>query len=141
MTSRPPTSRVMVVQGALLILVAVIHLAMTGEIGRIVADNTTPTAFAFLWPPYALDHVVVGILLFPIGIGTIVCASGVRAGDARAWRIALANALAVLCLPVAVVVAVPWEILEKSPAFLAATLILAVTGLWMLWPLWRRRPS
>ena len=138
---RRPTSRVMVVQGALLIVVAVVHLAMTGEIGRIVAHNTTPKAFAFLWPPYALDHIVVGILLFPIGISTILCASGVRGGDVRAWRIALVNALAVLCLPAAVVAAVPMAILAMSPAFLAATLILAVTGLWMLWPLWRRRPA
>ena len=129
----------MVIQGALLIVVAVIHLAMTGEIGRIVADNTTAQAFAFLWPPYALDHVVVGILLIPIGVSTILCASGVRDGDPLARRIGLANALAVLCLPIAVVVAVPMGILANSPAFLAATLILLVTGVWMLWPLRRRR--
>ena len=129
----------MVVQGALLILVAVIHLAMTGELGHIVAQNTTPAAFAFLWPPYALDHVVVGILLMSIGVTTILCAAGVGAGDPRARRIALANALAVLCLPIAVVIAVPVGVLAHDPAFLAATLILAVTGVWMLWPLWRGR--
>jgi uncharacterized membrane protein len=140
MGSRLRTSRILVIQGALLIVVAIIHLVMTGEIGRIVAYNTTPKAFAFLWPPYALDHVVVGILLVPIGITTILCASGVQRGDVRAWRIALTNALAVLCLPVAVVVAVPVEILKNSPPFLAATLILIVTGLWMLWPL-RLRPD
>jgi hypothetical protein len=130
-------SRVMIVQGALLILVAIIHLAMTAEIGRIVAHNTTPRAFAFLWPPYALDHIVVGILLFPIGISTILCARGVSEGDVRARRIALANALAVLCLPLAVFVAVPRETLMNAPPFVAATLILVVTGLWMLWPLLR----
>jgi hypothetical protein len=128
----------MVVQGALLILVAIIHLAMTPEIASIVARNTSAKAFAFLWPPYALDHIVVGILLFPLGISTMLCASGVARGDRSLRRIASVNAIAVLCLPLAVVLAVPRETLLGAPAFLAATAILIVTGLWMLWPLRRR---
>jgi hypothetical protein len=128
-------ARMLIVQGVLLILVAIIHLVMTAEIGRIVADNTTPKAFEFLWPPYALDHIVVGILLFSLGIGTIFCAPGVRDGDKRVWRVALVNAFAVLCLPLAVVLAVPVQILLSAPAFLAATTILIVTGLWMVVPL------
>jgi hypothetical protein len=129
----------MVVQGAMLIAVALVHLAMTGEIARIVAHNTTATAFAFLWPPYALDHVVVGILLLAIGASTILCARGVAEGDRLSWRIALVNALAVLALPLAVVAAVPASTLLNAPAFLGSAVILAVAGLWMLWPLLRLR--
>ena len=134
-----PVSRMMVVQGGLLGAVSALHLLMTGEIQSLVARNTTPSTFAFLWPPYALDHIVVGLLLIPIAISTLVCAFGVPAGDVRSWRIALANALTVCCLPVAVIVAVPLEILKNAPAFWAATVILLVTGIWMLWPLWRFR--
>lgn len=136
----PRPSRLMLVQGSLLVIVALVHLAMTPEIAHIVALNTTPRAFTFLWPPYALDHVVVGLLLLPVGVTTILCAAGVAGGDRRAWRIALVNAVAILCLPVAVFVAVPIAILSDAPAFLAAALTLAATGLWMLWPLWRMRP-
>jgi hypothetical protein len=121
------------VQGGLLILVAIIHLVMTREIAHIVAQNTTPKAFRLLWPPYALDHFVVGILLFLVGVTTLLCAGGMD--DARIRRIALFNALAVLCLPAAVFAAVPFETLFSAPAFLAATAILVATGLWMLWPI------
>jgi uncharacterized membrane protein YraQ (UPF0718 family) len=139
MGAQSTTSRAMTVQGSLLIVVAVIHLAMTGEIASIVARNTSPKAFAFLWPPYALDHIVVGILLLPIGVTTMLCASGVAQGDVRARRIALANAIAVLSLPIAVGVAVPKARLLTAPAFLVSTAILGVTGLWMLWPVLGRR--
>jgi|GEM_PF-2450854 len=134
-------TRTMTIQGALLVMVGVIHLAMTGEIGRIVAHNTTPAAFAFLWPPYALDHIVVGLLLAAIGAGTILCGPGVAARDARIWRIALTNAIAVCALPVAVVAVAPLTTVTAAAAFLAATLILIGVGLWMLWPLWRCRPG
>ena len=117
----------MIIQGALLILVAIVHLVMTPEIGQIVAHNTTPRAYAFLWPPYMLDHVAVGILLFPLGISTLLCASGVARGDALVRRIACVNALAVLALPIAVVVAVPVETVLSAPPFLGATAILILT--------------
>ena len=124
----------MIMQGVLLILVAIIHLVMTPEIGRIVSHNTSANAYGFLWPPYMLDHVAVGILLFPLGISTMLCALGVVRGDRLAQRIACLNALAVLGLAIAVLVAVPLKILLSARPFLAATAILMLTGLWMLWP-------
>ena len=127
----------MIIQGALLILVAIIHLVMTPEIGEIVSHNTTAKAYAFLWPPYMVDHVAVGILLFPLGISTMLCSFGAVRGDRLARRIACLNALAVLGLATAVVVVVPVGILLSAPPFLAATVILMLTGLWMLWPLRR----
>jgi uncharacterized membrane protein YraQ (UPF0718 family) len=139
MGSQPNTSRALTAQGGLLIVVAVIHLAMTGEIASIVARNTSPKAFAFLWPPYAVDHIAVGILLLPIGVTTMLCASGVAQGEARARPIALVNAIAVLCLPIAVGIAVPQARLITAPAFLVSTVVLGVTGLWMLWAVLRRR--
>jgi hypothetical protein len=91
-------ARMLVIQGALLIVAAVIHLMMTSQIGQIVARNTTPKAYAFLWPPYALDHVFVGILLFPVGLTAMLCAGGIRAGERRIWWIAFVNALAIFSM-------------------------------------------
>jgi len=127
----------MIIQGALLILVAIIHLLMTPEIGKIVSHNTTANAYAFLWPPYMVDHVAVGILLFALGISTMLCSMGAVRGDRLARRIACLNALTVLGLAMAVIIVVPFEILLNAPSFLAATAILILTGLWMLWPLRR----
>ncbi len=129
----------LVAEGALLIAVAVIHLAMTEEIGQIVAHNTSAKAFAFLWPPYALDHVVVGVLLLPIGASTILCAFALGRGDALAWRILCFNALSVLALPVALIATIGSSYLQSSPPFLVAAILVTAIGLSMIWPiLWTR---
>jgi hypothetical protein len=135
MSRRILVSRVLVAQGALLIVVAVIHLVMTAEISSIVARNTTPKAFAFLWPPYALDHVVVGILMTAVGGSTILCASGVRDGVHRAWWIALVNALAVLCLPAALALMIDAQYFLTAPPFLVASVLVTILGLSMAAPL------
>ena len=132
---RALVSRILVIEGALLIVVAAIHLAMTSELGSVVARVMTPKAFAFVWPPYALDHVVVGILLLPIGVTTIISASGVRGGDRRAWWIALVNALAILSMPIALASIVDVKYFLAAPAFLIAAIVISLVGLSMLWPL------
>jgi len=138
--ARSLAARMMVIQGLLLIVVAIIHLVMTQEIGRIVASNTAPGAFRFLWPPYALDHVTVGILLLALGLLAIVCAGGVRAGERRAWWIALVNALAILSLSPAIAMTVGLRYFAEAPAFLIAAAIIAILGVWMLLPLlWIRK--
>jgi hypothetical protein len=50
---------------------------MTDEIGHIVSLHTTPEAFVFLWPPYELDHIAVGVLLAAVilavlGLGMLI---------------------------------------------------------------------
>jgi hypothetical protein len=132
---RALVSRILIIEGALLVVVAAIHLAMTSELGSIVARFMTPKAFAFVWPPYALDHVVVGILLLPIGVTTILCAAGVREGDTRAWWIALVNALAILSMPIALALMIDVKYFLEAPAFLIAAIVISLVGLSMLWPL------
>jgi hypothetical protein len=137
---RHVVARMLVIQGALLIVVAIIHLVMTPEIGQIVAHNTSPQAYAFLWPFVALDHIVVGVLLFPVGLAAIVCAPGIRAGDRRAWWIAIINGLAVLSLPFVLFFTMSPRYFIDAPAFLIAAIIITLVGLWMVWPLlWARR--
>jgi hypothetical protein len=132
---RALVSRFLIIEGALLVVVAAIHLAMTAELGSIVARFMTPKAFAFVWPPYALDHVVVGILLFPIGLTTIICAAGVRDCDVRMWWIALVNALAILSMPIALALMIDVKYFLEAPAFLIAAIVISLVGLSMLWPL------
>jgi len=130
----------LVVQGVLLVFVAVLHLFMTAEIGRIVASNTSSRAFAFIWPPYALDHVAVGILLLCVGLTAMLCAGGIRAGERRAWRIALIAALSVLSLSPAMAFTVGFRYFADAPVFLVAAALVSTPGIWMLVPLlWIRR--
>jgi hypothetical protein len=35
----------------------------------------SPEDFRFVWSPFLLNHAVVGILLIPLGLSTVYCAS------------------------------------------------------------------
>jgi hypothetical protein len=60
--------------GILLCALGLLHLAVTPIIARFVAGAALPTAVAWLTPPMLLNHVVVGILLLPLGVLTIYAA-------------------------------------------------------------------
>src|SRR6266550_7444270 len=72
------TSRIRVLilrtSGILLCALGLLHLAVTPIIARFVAGAALPTAVAWLTPPMLLNHVVVGILLLPLGALTIYAA-------------------------------------------------------------------
>jgi hypothetical protein len=92
-------SVVLAICGAVLIVVAIIHLWIAPELyawfGRSVRN-----ALPVLGPPFLLNHVVVGVLLFPLGINTLIASFGVRSGDRRAWAVACVNCVAVAVLPI-----------------------------------------
>jgi hypothetical protein len=134
-------SRILIGQGALILLAAAIQLAMTAELGRVVERAVSPEAFLFVWPPFALDHIVSGILLVPIGLTTIITANGVALGSEPAWRIAMINALALLSLPIVLVLMMWFDYFVGSPAFLIAAVIISLVGISMIWPLLWARPG
>jgi hypothetical protein len=60
--------------GILLCALGLLHLAVTPFIARLVADAALPSAVVWLTPPMLLNHVVVGILLLPLGALTAYAA-------------------------------------------------------------------
>src|SRR5262249_51838061 len=81
-------------------------------------------------PPFVLNHVVVGLLLIPLGVTTIYSASGLQTGQRWAWVICFTIGVALLSLPVALVVimqggpfdAVPFRIAEAFVTISAITM-------------------
>jgi hypothetical protein len=139
MRKRTITARILRVQGILILVVAGIHLAVTPLLRQTVALQISAADFQFVWPPFALSFVVLGILLIPVGVSTLFCASGIRTGEAWAWRIAITNALAVLSLPFVLALTMDKQYFEAVP-FLVAAILISVVGLSMCWPLlWVRR--
>jgi hypothetical protein len=133
-------SRILIGQGALILVVGAIHLAMTSQLGRAIERAVSPEAFRFVWPPFALDHVVSGILLVPIGLTTIIAANGVALGSEPAWRIAMINALALLSLPIVLVLTMGFDYSVGSPASLIGAVVISLVGISMVWPLLWARP-
>jgi hypothetical protein len=134
MNKRIICSRILVVDGTLLLIVAAIHLLVIPELRSLLARLLSPAAFRFVWSPFLLNHVVVGILLIPLGLSTIYSASGIRSGERWAWRVGITNALTILSLPLVLVAVMERHYFSALP-FLIATILISVVALSMIWPL------
>jgi len=122
--------------GILLVLLGIIHLIATpfllGWLSRQLHSDFIPLAIAAM----RLNHILVGILLLPLGISTFW--SGKALEQSWALRLAGLNALTLLCLPILLVTTMPLESLD-APLFRLAILVvcaaclvqlLAVIGVW-----------
>jgi hypothetical protein len=98
MDKRRISAHILRVQGVLILVVAAIHLAVTPLLRDALHRQLSAPDFEFAWPPLLLSFVVMGILLIPIGVSTLFCASGVRSGAAWSWRFGITNALALVGL-------------------------------------------
>jgi hypothetical protein len=122
--------------GLLLILLGIIHLIATpfliGWLSRRICSDQASLAIAAV----RLNHILVGILLLPLGISTFW--SGRALGQSWGLRLAGLNAFILLCLPILLVTTMPLESLD-APLFRLAILvviaacliqILALLGVW-----------
>jgi hypothetical protein len=135
MDKRTISARILTVQGILILVVAAIHLAVTPLLRRTLADQISAADFNFAWPPLALSFIVMGILLIPVGVCTLLCASGIRAGESWSWRVGITNALTVLSLPFVLVFTMERRYFTAAP-FLLAAILITLVGASMCWPLW-----
>ena len=140
MNRRSIVARVISVTGVLLLIAAAIHLLVTPTLKRVILDRVlTPEELLIVSPPFLLNHIVMGILLIPIGFVTIYCASGIRAGERWAWVISLANGLTILSLPIVLGLVMRPEHF-RSIAFLIGASLITIVGITMTVALiWVRR--
>jgi hypothetical protein len=135
MHKRTISARILQVQGFLILVVAAIHFAVTPLLRATLVHELSAADFQFVWPPFLLSFVVMGILLVPVGVSTLFCASGVMAGQRWSWRFGITNALAVLSLPFVLALVMDKSYFTAIP-FLVASILISLVGLSMCWPLW-----
>src|SRR6266480_1919588 len=129
-------ARTVSVTGVLLLVVAAIHLAVTPLLKKEVLDRTlTPEQLSIVQPPFLLNHLVVGILLIPIGFITIYSAPALRAGERWAWIVNFTNGLTILSLPIVLAIVMPLSDFQALPFLIAAGLI-TIVGIAMTAALW-----
>ena len=139
LTKRVIAARVLTGEGILLLVVAAIHLLIVPSVRDVFRQVLSTADFTFAWPAFLLNHVVVGILLIPIGLTTLYCASGVKAGEQWAWSVGLTNAMAILALPFVLVSVMERRYFSATP-FLIASILITAVGISMVWPLvWVRK--
>ena len=123
MNKRLVSARILRIEGILLLLVAAIHLLVIPELRSVMARELESKDFKFGWSPFLLNHAVVGILLIPVGLSTLYCASGVRAGERWAWRVGMTNAITILSLPAVLGLVMERHYFSALPFMIAAVLI------------------
>jgi hypothetical protein len=126
MNKRLLASRVVRIVGILLLVVAGIHLAVTPLLketilDRVLTDEMTP----IVTPPFLLNHVVVGLLLIPLGLVTLYSAAGIRAGERWAWVVSCSIGASLISLPIALVLIMGGGPFDALPFRVAEILVTA----------------
>ena len=100
----------------------------------IVLRQTTLTPEAV--GPTLLNHVLVGILLLPLGYTTWLAAGAAEDGEVWAQRVLLVNVVVVFTLPLAVAVLMRRPEYYRAPLFLTGVSLVAVISLFMATAAW-----
>ena len=117
--------------GALLIILGAVHLIATPHIPLLLRGSPR-AVYQQAVGPTLLNHVLVGILLVPLGYVTWLAAPAMETGEAWARRILVVNAFVVFALPVSVVVFMRRPEYYRAPLFLTGVGLVAVISLLMI---------
>jgi signal transduction histidine kinase len=109
--------------GILLLLLGVLHLVATPFFIEWSSTALRPGQAALVIAGMRLNHILVGILLLPLGISTYWTAAALR--ESWALRLAVLNALTLLCLPILLLTTMPLRALN-APLFRLAILVLTL---------------
>ena len=113
--------------GVLLVVLGALHLAVTPFITRFVEQGASPDAVDWLTPPMLLNHILVGILLLPLGILVFYSAQDAAAGASWALMVSRTIALTVAALPLTLFLLVGTRYFAAVP-FLVATIVVCVAS-------------
>ncbi len=112
--------------GVLLLLLGVVHLVATPHIASLIRNSTSYEAAEQLIPPMLLNHVLVGVLLLPLGYLTSYAAPHSAARARWAQVIVRTTAVTVAMLPIALFVLMGKRYYLGAPLFvLGAALVVA----------------
>jgi len=76
MNRRSIVARILMIDGALLLVVAIIHFVSTHFLTQWLTRRLTPEEYLVVGLPLLLNHLTVGILLIPLVLTTFYIARG-----------------------------------------------------------------
>lgn len=117
--------------GLLLIVLGVAHLIATPHIPALIRGLRGTPDYQWALGPTLLNHVLVGVLLLPLGFTTWVAAAPAHGGARWARTLLLANALTVLTLPVLLAVFMRDPVYYGSPLFLVGVGLVGLIAVMM----------
>ncbi len=109
--------------GVLLLALGLLHLAVTPFIVRMLQDGAAPGAAGWLSPPMVLNHVVVGILLLPLGLLVTYAAADAAAGVRWALVVTRSISVAIAALPPTLFLVMGIQYFQAVPFRIAAIIV------------------
>ena len=123
--------------GILLIMLGVVHIAATPHIPSLLS-GCPPAVYERAVGPTLLNHVLVGILLLPLGYTTWIAAASRERNEAWATRTLIANTIVTFTLPVSIAVFMLRPEYYTGPLFLTGVGLVAIISLLMVAATWVR---
>jgi hypothetical protein len=112
----------------LLLLLGVVHLVATPHIAALIRHSTSTRAADNLIPPMLLNHILVGVLLLPLGFLTFYAASY---SDRWAQVIVRTTALTVATLPLTLLALMGVRYFD-APLFVVGFLLVVAASVTLL---------
>lgn len=116
--------------GGLLFALGLVHLAATPHIPALL-NGSPSVVYERAVGPTLLNHVLVGILLLPLGYTTWVAAAEGNRGEAWSTRMLIFNTSVVFTLPLAIVIFMRRPEYYTSPLFLTGVGLVAIVSVLM----------
>ena len=114
--------------GVLLIVLGLVHLAATPHIPDLL-NGSPRVVYERAVGPTLLNHVLVGILLLPLGYTTWLAAPAILRGEPWAKRVLVVNAVVLLSLPVSIALFMRRPEYYTSPLFVTGVVLVAIISL------------
>jgi len=124
-------TRYLQVVGALLIALGLVHLVATPHILELLLGSS-PSVYERAVGPTLLNHVLVGVLLLPLGFSTWLAAMASECGEQWAKWVLIAKSIAVLALPLSTIAFMRRREYYTAPLFLTAVVFVFVISLMMI---------
>jgi uncharacterized membrane protein len=124
--------------GLLLVVLGVVHTIATPHIRDLLGDSSTEV-YQRAVGPTLLNHVLMGILLLPLGYTTWLAAAVQNRNEAWARRVLMVNGIVLLTLPASIAVFMRRPEYYTAPLFLAGVSLVTVISLLTIVAAWMIR--
>lgn len=121
--------------GLLLIALGIVHLAATPHIPDLLRKMPA-SGYQRAIGPTLLNHVLVGVLLLPLGYSQWLAAGELRQESKWAKQLLVVNALTVLALPILLAIFMRRPEYYRSPLFVIGVALVALVSMLTVFATW-----
>jgi hypothetical protein len=124
--------------GVLLIVLGIVHTIATPHIRDLLGDSSSEV-YQRAVGPTLLNHVLMGILLLPLGYTTWLAAAAQNRNAAWARRVLMVNGIVLLTLPASIAVFMRRPEYYTAPLFLTGVILVTLISLLTIAAAWMIR--